>query len=168
LKEVLLVPWGTVESKRGTFILDREAACAVVAEFTKNRTALVIDYEHQTLGGDLSSPDGKAPAAGWIEELVIEENIGLKGLVQWTDKARDSIRAGEYRYLSPVLMIRQSDKRAVALHSAALTNVPAISGSRLGRLAASTRDSKETVPMTEGQADTTPDLLIGAIGSVLR
>jgi phage I-like protein len=40
------------------------------------------------------------------------------------------VAAREYRYLSPVVLIRRSDRRVVALHSAALTNKPAIAGMR--------------------------------------
>lgn len=34
----------------------------------------------------------------------------------------------EYRYLSPVVLTRKSDSKAVVLHSLALTNIPAING----------------------------------------
>src|SRR5262249_38160144 len=36
----------------------------------------------------------------------------------------------EYRYLSPVALVRRHDRRLIGLHSAALTNKPAISGMR--------------------------------------
>ena len=62
---------------------------------------------------------------------------GLLGQVKWNPKAQEIIRNGEYKYLSPAVEVRQSDRRAVALHSAALTNLPAIP--RMEALAASTR-----------------------------
>ena len=38
------------------------------------------------------------------------------------------VAAKEYRYLSPVAIIRKTDRKLVAIHSAALTNKPAIVG----------------------------------------
>ncbi len=166
LREVRLVPWGKVESLKGEFVLDEAGATAIVEAFDKHGTPIAIDYEHQGMGGEYAAPDGRAPAAGWIHKLWWQKGIGLKGLVEWTDKARGFIRAGEYRYLSPVLTIRRSDRRAVALPSVGLTNQPAIP--RMERLAASTRDSKETVPMAGEQAETNAPMLMGAIGSALQ
>jgi phage I-like protein len=48
--------------------------------------------------------------------------------VTWTDEARQMLAARQYRYLSPVAIIHRADRRLVALHSAALTNKPAIVG----------------------------------------
>ncbi|MBP7936741.1 MAG: hypothetical protein KA354_19025, partial [Phycisphaerae bacterium] len=47
---------------------------------------------------------------------------------EWTVGGREKLAAKEYRYLSPVVMVRKADRRVVALHSAALTNKPAIAG----------------------------------------
>ena len=67
------------------------------------------------------------------------------GLVGWNESARDTIRSGEYAYVSPVLSVRPSDRRVVALHSAALTNKPAIP--RMERVAA--KDTDVTLDDTE-------------------
>ena len=48
--------------------------------------------------------------------------------MQWTGKAQEYLKNREYRYLSPVVLVRKSDKKAVMLHSAALTNKPALEG----------------------------------------
>jgi phage I-like protein len=48
--------------------------------------------------------------------------------VEWTPRAAEYLRNKEYRYLSPVVLVRKSDRRAVRLHSVALTNTPAIDG----------------------------------------
>jgi hypothetical protein len=61
----------------------------------------------------------------------------LLASVAWNEKARAAIWAGEYRYLSPVFLVRKSDRRAVELDSAAVTNRPAIPA--MEPLAASTR-----------------------------
>lgn len=134
---VLIAPWGEVESTNGRFVVDEESVSEVIAAFRAQGTDIPIDYEHQSLGGSYASPSGQAPAAGWIRALravpPAEAGEGLAGLfaeVEWTGGGRAKLAAREYRYLSPVVIVRRSDRRVVALHSAALTNKPAIAGMR--------------------------------------
>ncbi len=138
---VLVAPWGTVESSNGSFVMDEESARMTVEAFSAHGTDLPIDYEHQSLGGQYASPNGQAPAAGWIRRLQVvrpddrpEAGLtlepGLYAEVEWTAGARAKLAAREYRYLSPVVIVRKRDRRMVALHSAALTNKPAIVGMR--------------------------------------
>lgn len=123
---VVLAPWGNVQSQKGNFLVDEESADTVIRAFQAQGTDLPIDYEHQTLGGAYASPDGKAPAAGWIKALSFEPGAGIIGHIEWTSQGREMLASREYRYLSPVALIRKSDRRLVAIHSAALTNKPAI------------------------------------------
>jgi hypothetical protein len=134
---VLVAPWGEVKSTAGAFLVDERAAQTTIAAFRDHGTDLPIDYEHQTLGGSYSAPDGLAPAAGWIKalKLVTPQAAALDGIepglwadVSWTPDARTRLAAREYRYLSPVALVRRADRRLVALHSVALTNKPAIVG----------------------------------------
>jgi phage I-like protein len=132
---VLIAPWGEVESSNGKFVVDSESADLVLASFEEHGTDLPIDYEHQSLGGVYASPSGQAPAAGWIRALRVvlpdeegESQAGLFADVEWTESAQAKLAAREYRYLSPVVIVRKKDRRVVALHSAALTNKPAIMG----------------------------------------
>jgi len=146
LKTVRLVPDGITESTNGRFTLDAEAAALMIEGFDRQGVELVIDFEHQTLGGAYSAPNGQAPAAGWITKLWYERDRGVLALVRWNPKTRDAIREGSYGYVSPVLIIRKSDGKAIGLHSAAVTNRPAIP--RLERLAASQGTRTETETMT--------------------
>ncbi len=123
---VLLVPWGEVHSANGDFVVDAESARRVVEAFEAQGNDLPIDYEHQTLGGTYTSPTGQAPAAGWIKRLEEVEGEGIVAHVEWTQPAEVQLAERQYRYLSPVVLVRKSDRRVVALHSAALTNKPAI------------------------------------------
>jgi len=132
---VLLAPWGEVNSANGTFVVDEDSARSVIEAFAEHGTDIPIDYEHQSLGGAYASPTGQAPAAGWIRALraVMPEEAGdgeagLLAEVAWTKAACERLSAKEYRYLSPVVIVRKSDRRMVALHSVALTNKPAIVG----------------------------------------
>ena len=125
---VMLAPWGQVHSTNGNFIVDEESATQAVDAFNAHGTDLPIDYEHQTLGGSYAAPNGQAPAAGWITKLVVTPDVGLLGEISWTTEAQDMIASRQYRYLSPVAIIRKKDRKLVAIHSAALTNKPAIIG----------------------------------------
>lgn len=120
--EIQVLPYGLTESPKGTFLLDEEAAQAVIADFDAWSNDMVIDYEHQTLSG------GEAPAAGWIKKLVDKGKDGVWAAVEWTQKAAAYIAAKEYRYVSPVFLKRLSDNRVVSLFNVALTNEPAIDG----------------------------------------
>ncbi len=89
-----------------------------------NRT--VIDYEHQTLHARANGQP--APAAGWYDTIEWREGSGLWALhVEWTDRARQMIAAGEYRYLSPVFSYDARGQVTRVLH-AALTNDPGLDG----------------------------------------
>ncbi len=125
---VLVAPWGEVRSASGDFVVDEESARLVIASFEEHGTDLPIDYEHQTLGGAYAAPDGKAPAAGWIRRLEARPGVGLIAHIEWTAPAAELLRTRQYRYLSPVALVRREDRRMVSLHSCALTNKPAIVG----------------------------------------
>lgn len=110
---------GHVVSSKGEFEVDEESFEAMKAQVAQRGVDLVVDYEHQTLGG------GQAPAAGWVKELILDDGK-IKARVEWTEKARQYLENKEYRYLSPVISVRKSDNKAIGIHSIALTNTPAI------------------------------------------
>lgn len=118
---IKLLPLGTVKSQKGNFIVDEESFESINSTFKKRGIDVVIDYEHQTL------EDVQAPAGGWIKELFLQDGA-IAAKVEWTPKAQDYLKNKEYRYLSPVVLVRKNDQKAVVLHSAALTNTPAIDG----------------------------------------
>ena len=91
------------------------------AEMQRRGIDIVIDYEHQTL------KDVQAPAGGWVKDLIYTPEA-IVAKVEWTPKAKEYLKNKEYRYLSPVVLTRKSDSKAVVLHSLALTNIPAING----------------------------------------
>lgn len=117
---VKLLPLGHVSTKKGDFEVDEESFRAMKAQMQQHGVDIVIDYEHQTL------KDIQAPAGGWIKELVLQDGA-IAAKVEWTDAARQYLERKEYRYLSPVVLVNK-DNRATMLHSAALTNTPAIDG----------------------------------------
>lgn len=119
---IQVIPFGMHETGRGSFVLDREGMREILSEFNSHASDMVVDYEHQSLG------PGEAPAAGWIKRLVDRDADGLWAEVEWTPRAAEFIRSGEYRYLSPVFLKTAREGRAVRLINAALTNRPAIDG----------------------------------------
>ena len=134
---IQLLPAGTFTARDGrpgnirdckatAWRLTAEDAAAVIAQWESQATALVVDYEHQT---QHAAANGQpAPAAGWITSLEWVEGRGLYASVTWTEKARAHIRAGEYRYISPVFSFDRESGVILRLHSAALTNTPALDG----------------------------------------
>ena len=123
---IMIAPWGRVDSAKGAFLVDEASAAAVIEAFQAQGNDLPIDYEHQTLGGKYASPDGKAPAAGWIRSLEARPGEGIFAFVEWTDPAIEMLANRQYRYLSPVAVIDPQTRHMIGLHSAALTNKPAI------------------------------------------
>lgn len=147
-QRILLAPWGNVESSNGSFVVDEESARLAVQAFEEHGTDLPIDYEHQTLGGVYASPSGQAPAAGWIKRIFAESGVGLLAEIEWTDHARQQLADKEYRYLSPVAIVRKTDRKLVAIHSAALTNKPAIVGMQPIVNRADAADNAANEPLT--------------------
>lgn len=119
--EIKILPLGRVHSQKGDFDVDDESMELIRKQFKERKLDLVIDYEHQTLS------DVQAPAGGWIKELYRGEDAVI-AKVEWTPRAAEYLKNKEYRYLSPVVVVRKRDQKAMAIHSVALTNTPAIDG----------------------------------------
>lgn len=120
-EEIRILPLGRVHSQKGDFTVDNESFELIVKQFKDRKLDLVIDYEHQTLS------DVQAPAGGWIKDITKGDDA-IIAKVEWTARATDYLKNKEYRYLSPVVMVRKRDQKATAIHSVALTNTPAIDG----------------------------------------
>lgn len=131
--EFLLIPFGQVRLERpsagGDFVFNREHAEAAVRWFQALQRKLAIDYEHQTYDRFNTRPDGLRPAAGWIGGLEVRDDGLWATQVKWTARALNLLRAGEYRYFSPVIFWTGDDcSELVGLGPVALTNDPAMHG----------------------------------------
>lgn len=116
---IQLFPAGWVTLADGPKYLVDEEAYRLVTEYVAARgIEVVFDYEHQSLETD------EAPASGWIKELKWDETDGIMARVEWTERGREYLEKREYRYHSPVFLVREKDRRLCGLHSAALTNTP--------------------------------------------
>lgn len=116
---VKVLPLGHVSSEKGNFVVDSESFLLIKENMRSRNIDVVIDYEHQTLANI------QAPASGWIKELSLKAD-GIYAKVEWTERAKAYLLNREYRYLSPVVTVRKQDGKVTRLHSAALTNAPAI------------------------------------------
>jgi phage I-like protein len=102
-------------------------ALAASLNATAAQTPLVIDYDHRTLY--VAEHGGEAPAAGWMRggfEWLAGQ--GLFAPVEWTARAKASIEAGEYRFVSPVVQFDDDTGEIKGVAMAALVNYPAILG----------------------------------------
>lgn len=120
-EEIKILPLGHVKSRQGDFFVDDESYRIMSKVFKERNIDIVVDYEHQTL------QNVQAPAGGWIKELILGTDA-IIAKVEWTPKAREYIQNKEYKYLSPVVLVREKDHKAIVLQSVALTNTPAIDG----------------------------------------
>lgn len=131
--EVQLFPEGEFRARDGrpaevdAWRIDPEVGQRVIQRTEAHPTPPVIDYEHQTLYAATSGTP--APAAGWMGGFEYREGQGLYATgVQWTDKARAMIEAGEYRYISPVFAYSPTTGEVLQVLMAGLTNFPALEG----------------------------------------
>ena len=137
-REFRILPAGVFRAKDGRpanlpgWKINAEIAQRVIAA-SATVDELVIDYEHQTINAEKNGQP--APAAGWFRRMVWREGAGLFAVgVQWTDKARAMIAAGEYRYISPVFPYNAVTGEVQKIVGLGLTNNPALPG--LANLAA--------------------------------
>lgn len=110
----------------GKWFIDASIAQRLIAQLSASVNDLVIDYEHQTL---LADKNGKpAPAAGWFKDVEWRDGSGLWIKPNWTSRAAEFIKNGEYRFLSAVFPYSKETGEPLSLHSAALVNRPGIDG----------------------------------------
>jgi len=129
--------------------IDAALAEVLINAAAARKNPYVIDYEHQTLRAQTNGQP--APAAGWFRKLEWREGVGLFAVdVEWTERAKEMIAAGEYRYISPVIGY-DKEGNVVSLFMAAITNNPAIHGMEEVLLAAATQlfASPRTTSLTQ-------------------
>lgn len=122
-----LTPYGRFypadgRDEQGGWYVDDSNGYLLADELNARKVDAMIDYEHKTLRAqEFAEPN---PAAGWFKKTEYISGQGLFVDVKWTDKAREQIKSGEYRYISP-LFLADGSGRVVKIVNAALTNTPA-------------------------------------------
>lgn len=172
---VQILPAGRFSARdgRGPFAAGDGAQLTRILSATRawlRSTEMPIDYEHQTLrAADNGRP---APASGWVKEFEVRDD-GLWGRVEWTVAAAAAIKAGEYRYLSPVIGL-DKDGNVVLVKMAALTNTPAADLAEVEALAARFPLQTKENPMEKIlkalglAADATEDEALTAIAALAK
>lgn len=131
--DVQLVPAGEFSGRDGrptevskwklTDAQGRALAARLNARHSK--TQFQFDYEHQSM---LAEKNGQpAPASGWASRFEWRDGDGLYALnVQWTERALQMMQAGEYRYISPVLVYSKKTGEVLDVFNASLVGNPAV------------------------------------------
>lgn len=110
--------FGAVETLKGTYIFDQEAADLVMAAYQDYGNELSFDYNHQAI-----FEVGDTPAAGWFNLELRDDGLWAVNC-RWTPNAANRIRNKEYRYFSPAFH-DDVNGRITELVNIALTNIPA-------------------------------------------
>ena len=131
--DIQLLPAGEFTGRDGrpgkglTWKLSDDKGRALAARLNERHATVRfnLDYEHQAM---LSEENGKpAPASAWATKFEWRDGQGLFAVdTQWTANARQMIEAGEYAYLSPVIVYDKRTGEITDVINAALTNIPAL------------------------------------------
>ena len=116
-----LHPFGEFFGNGRRFVFDEASLAAVREQLRQNGRPWVLDWHHATLDVEAGKRD-KAPAAGFIQDVVVEEGY-VYGLVEWTPEGAADVLKGAFAFISPVLL-HTEDGHVVGYHSHALTNRP--------------------------------------------
>lgn len=113
---------GLNSSVKGDFLFDDQAAALTMGAFEEHRVDLTIDFDHHTLA---AGSGVKAVSAGWFG-LELRDGELWATNVRWTDEGAADLRAGRYRYFSPLFDFEADTGRIKKLINNALTNTPAL------------------------------------------
>ena len=95
------------ETSYGKMEITLEKLHQAVANFKRGGRTVVLDYDHALDMDDVAPQD--RIASGEVFDMKVEGNA-LYGLVEWTARAKDGIKAGEWRYFSPAWSENAIDK----------------------------------------------------------
>ena len=147
---------GKVETTKGTFIFDEEAAAAVMADYKAHGVELMIDYDHASLAGLVLDPAMAGKAAGWFTPELRSGELWATN-VRWSPAAAQALGDAEWRYMSPAFDI-DKDGRIISLCNVALTNLPATHNLDALVAASRTRDRRK---LSSGPAFSDVTMAIG-------
>jgi phage I-like protein len=115
-----LHPFGTFFGNGITLTFDASSLESSLGNLPS--TGLPLDYHHATVKVEEGLAD-KAPRAAQIMGLEVRDNY-VYGLAEdWVQSALESVKAGEYGFISAVPYYNEQNK-VVGYHSFALTNKP--------------------------------------------
>jgi phage I-like protein len=132
LVEEILIPDGPTKNRNGIdWIMDDESWSLIQSHFQAAGVSIPIDVKHEGHKEDIA-PKDVLGAVGWVESLHYAKGRGIIGRIKWNEEGKRRIRGDQFRYLSPVIGIRE-DKKVTGLVSVGLVTAPAIP--HMGRVA---------------------------------
>ena len=124
-----VAPIGTWEGHAdGAFSLTAQDFRSIIDHEATKATPCSLDYEHASI----APSGGPTPAAGYVQAFDLRSD-GLWARVEFTPRAAEMIKAGEYRFCSGVFDFAATDPVsgspiACVMDSIALTNRPFVDG----------------------------------------
>lgn len=123
--------------RHGNVPITKEHLRVMLANYKNRRhplrdVQLPVDYDHLSTQPNKKPGDGEA--AGWFTDLELRaDGAELWGRVDWTDEAKEKIKAKKYKYFSPTFnpnwhALDNGDSIGTALIGGALTNYPTLPG----------------------------------------
>lgn len=134
---------------QGPFTLTEDDLAVCVENFHRFVNPLMFDYGHE------SAWNSAALASGWGHEMALgKAGQALHSNTEWTKLATDRIRAGELKYISPVIMFHTIDPYTgedlgPSIWTVALLNTPFLDGMdpvEIGAQIAATRQALGGAP----------------------
>ncbi len=119
--EFLLIALGSTDTLNGTYSLTAASAAECMKAWADYGNKLHLDYNHAVLNEN-PSPDDLI-AAAWFNLELRADGIWAVDL-EWTPKATEHLKAGEYKYFSPFIVLNAANE-CIEVINAALTNYPA-------------------------------------------
>jgi phage I-like protein len=162
--EFRLFAEGFVETTKGTFLFDEEAATSVMAAAKSLGNEFPIDYGHAMLSPAPADPAEAGKAAGWFVPEIRDGELWATN-VTWTPRATEHLLGREYRYCSPTFEADAAG-RVLRLINVALTNLPATKH-MTPLMASQTVDQSRTL-VALGLAETASDEEASAFTSEVR
>jgi phage I-like protein len=117
-----LHPAGNFIGNGQEIIFDETSVAALGLQLLSAPTGTPLDYHHATLKVEEGTAD-KAPRAAQIVGFEIREGYVYGRAADWVQSAFESVKIGEFGYVSSVLNL-DAQNRVVGYHSHALTNKP--------------------------------------------
>jgi phage I-like protein len=121
--EFRIFPQGMIETTKGIFRFDAEAARSVMAAVTDWGNDYCLDYDHSMMSFFSMDPSESVKAAGWFKPELRNGELWASQ-VSWTPKAASMLSQREVRYTSPTFCADE-DGTISELVNVALTNLPA-------------------------------------------
>lgn len=102
--------------------ITQEALQKIADDLNNSGEEILCDADHASVK---AGADRDTHAQGWFSRFIVDPVKGLLGMLKLTRSGRESVDNREFRFLSPVFSLDEN-KQPTALHSVAMTNMPAL------------------------------------------